>query len=247
MDPTAEPDSDQEPMSDDDDGGDTAGLYRAPRIDPVALLSTKEKRDRELQRAVRQQERLRNSEIVQSMQSAVSNQPEEWGDTTGTGLDVYTRPSKRQQERQQFEEDNFFRLNDTKQDKKRRRQRELAAEKSLSGALGKDLERDMDRVHGLLAGSSKNARKARQMEQAEQEQARAWEDFLKEKRSGKKRKKPGDDGAPQADPLNGEVSGGYTRHESHLRKKIGGKNSKPSRGGGGKPSRGGRGGRRKRS
>lgn len=136
--------SDEEEKENDDEEED---IYRPPRIAEVVYDGNDEKRKlKEEKEREKYQARKVRSEGVRDMINDIKGRPEEIreDERDGTKSKALQRLMREDEERRNFEEEHFIRLNLTKEDKKRRREIERAAD----GPIG-DGEADFDGLEAV--------------------------------------------------------------------------------------------------
>lgn len=119
-------------LDDDEDDGDAeSNVYRPPRIAEVVYDGENKKRkDRDEKEKERFQARAIRSEGVREMLAEIKGRPEEIRDDGGEGnMSRAVRQMVREDDKKRrFEEENFVRLNLSKEDKKRRKQLEKSSQ-----------------------------------------------------------------------------------------------------------------------
>ncbi|KAI0561477.1 Sas10 protein [Gracilaria domingensis] len=130
------PDPDAVVLDDEEQTGssDEERPYRAPRFSEVVYDGDDEKRMERLQKQKeRHQARAIRSSEVQEMLATIQGRPEELFDNENLHTRSAKRLMKEQKQREQFEEDNFVRLSQSKKSKKQTR-REMGD--AMAGAQG---------------------------------------------------------------------------------------------------------------
>lgn len=153
-------------VADEDEG---PKKYVAPRIAEVVYDGEKDALEEKAEKMKKKMSaRVARSRAVREMMAEVSGAPEEVrdeddmddGDAAGRAMSALR---KQEEDRTRYEEDNFTRLNVTREDKKRRRALERAAERGGhgDGGLGGDPFADLMGVAERVVGKgSQKARKA---------------------------------------------------------------------------------------
>lgn len=106
---------------DGDEYGSSAGkgLYRPPRMEAVPFLDAEGKAEKEAERLKRKRQKLRSTEIFETLREEFSTAPEQ---SASGGISGLSQEGKKLQaeadERQNFEEDRFVRLTMSRKDKK---------------------------------------------------------------------------------------------------------------------------------
>ena len=149
---------DEDDDDDDANGGGSGKEYRAPKVAPQSM---------EDKRAARQKriamERARNSDLVRELRDELTGAPEEVREGSAAAA-VRASDLRAEEERRAYEEANFMRLPETKDDKARRKRMEMAKSAQGGGgggSMAEDLkavtdERGLRGVGGLagLVGSA---------------------------------------------------------------------------------------------
>mmetsp|Transcript_3362 Transcript_3362/g.7026 ORF Transcript_3362/g.7026 Transcript_3362/m.7026 type:complete len:407 (+) Transcript_3362:29-1249(+) len=108
----------------DQDDDDNDGIYRAPRL--AAVPYNLDKTDKEAERQKRKLQRMRTSELAQTLRSQYGDAPEQDDIHGGTELGKQRESSRRfaqqQEEKTRYEEDAMIRLTTTRKEKKERKQ-----------------------------------------------------------------------------------------------------------------------------
>lgn len=179
-----------------DEGDGTEKKYQPPRIAEVVYDGEREAmEERETRTRAKMAARVARSRAVKEMMAEVSGAPEEIhdeddmdeGDAAGKAMASLRR---QEEERSRYEEENFTRLNVTREDKKRRKALERAAERGGhgdGGGIDGDPFADLMGVAERVVGKSKA-----KVKKTGQERADALEAMDRGLTSGKKSKKKSD-------------------------------------------------------
>lgn len=167
-------------VMDDDDGaendsgsehgqgekGEDAKMYRPPRIAEVVYDGERDvMEEREARARAKMQARAARSRSVREMLAEVSGRPDEVRDNDedeeGAAGREMARLRREEEERTRYEEDNFTRLNITREDRKRRQRLATAAERSgIVGDVGGDAFADLMGVAERVIGKGSASKRA---------------------------------------------------------------------------------------
>jgi len=161
--------------SEEEDQEEAEGLYRAPRLSSMPYNLED---DGGKERQKRKNQRMRQSELAQTLRSEYGQAPEQadvhGGSEYGRQLEAARRMAEREAEKIQVEEDHFIRLTTTRKEKKERKRlmREegsnLAAianmgnvVRGVSAAFGEDSDGGDSGPEGLDVGRYSNGKRKR--------------------------------------------------------------------------------------
>jgi hypothetical protein len=143
-------------------GKNDKGVYRPPRMEAVPYIDAESKAEKEAERLKRKKQKLRSSEIFETLREEFSTAPEV---SASSGISGVSNEGKKllaeAKERQNFEEDRFVRLTMSRKDKKdmARRQREADRLDNKFGNFG-GME-DFDDIVNSLEPDLSKKRKSR--------------------------------------------------------------------------------------
>jgi hypothetical protein len=154
---------------DDPSAGEGKGIYRPPRMEAVPFMDSDRKAEKDAERLQRKRQKLRSSEIFESLREEFSTAPEASGsngisDVSGEGRKLQSEAA----ERRNYEEDRFVRLTMSRNDKKdiARRQRDAERLDNFADFGGmQDFDELID-LYGKASGGSNGAKPSKRTDES---------------------------------------------------------------------------------